>query len=66
MSRDEIGVPTYEMWLINGEVIPNLFGGSDDVHRKNVQIQVDGDTLYKKRMSSAITENLYLKYHLRL
>lgn len=31
VSRDVIGLPSYEVWLINGEVIPKVFGGSDDV-----------------------------------
>lgn len=31
VSRDDIGLPPYEVWLKNGEVIPNVFGGSDDV-----------------------------------
>jgi len=31
VSRDEIGLPTYEVWLLNGELIPNVFGGSEDV-----------------------------------
>ena len=32
VSRDEINKPPYEVWLVNGEVIPNVFGDSDDVH----------------------------------
>ncbi|MGE7672111.1 hypothetical protein ACQKMV_00830 [Lysinibacillus sp. NPDC094403] len=31
VSRDEIGLPSYEVWLVNGELIPNVFGGSEDV-----------------------------------
>ncbi|EFI67202.1 hypothetical protein BFZC1_18535 [Lysinibacillus fusiformis ZC1] len=31
VSRYEIGLSSYEVWLINGEVIPIIFGGSDDV-----------------------------------
>ncbi|EFI67191.1 hypothetical protein BFZC1_18480 [Lysinibacillus fusiformis ZC1] len=26
VSRDEIGLPSYEVRLINGEEIPNVFG----------------------------------------
>ena len=32
VSRDEINKPLNEVWLVNGEVIPNVFGDSDDVH----------------------------------
>jgi len=31
VSRDEIRLLPYEVWLVNGEVIPDVFGGSDDV-----------------------------------
>lgn len=26
--RDEIRLPPYEVWLLNDELIPNVFGGS--------------------------------------
>lgn len=32
VSRDEIECPPFEVWLVNGEVIPNVFGDSEDVH----------------------------------
>ena len=32
VSRDEINKPPYEVWLVNGEVISNVFGDSDDVY----------------------------------
>lgn len=31
VSRDEIELSSYEVWLINAEVILIIFGGSDDV-----------------------------------
>lgn len=29
VSRDEINKPPYELWLVNGEAIPDVFGGSE-------------------------------------
>ncbi|MCL1698738.1 hypothetical protein [Lysinibacillus sp. BPa_S21] len=31
VSRDEIGLPAYEVCLVNGEIIIDVFGGSEDV-----------------------------------
>lgn len=32
VSRDEIRLPRYEVWLVNGEVISNVFGDREDLH----------------------------------
>lgn len=32
VSSESIDSPPYEVWLVNGEVIPNVFGRNDDVH----------------------------------